>query len=154
MKVNFRQQKTILTARIHLASIYIQDTGTEKISLSHKPFTQRTNQLPRRLAHKLPYRFFCPNSPRPLISKFPIKSFVQTPQEFPVLCPTEAVSCTRIRNRIPNHVSVSAFYDTETRQGCGNTMPDLSDLIPCHSGQVENFYLLVHGHLQNFYVLS
>ena len=28
-------------------------------------------------------------------------------------------------------------------QGCGNAMPDLSDLVPFHSGQVENFYLLV-----------
>ena len=28
-------------------------------------------------------------------------------------------------------------------QGCGNTMPDLSDLVPFHSGQAENFYLLV-----------
>ena len=27
-------------------------------------------------------------------------------------------------------------------QGCGNTMPDLSDLVQFHSGQVENFYLL------------
>ena len=26
-------------------------------------------------------------------------------------------------------------------QGCGNTMPDLSDLVPFHSGQVENLYL-------------
>ena len=30
-----------------------------------------------------------------------------------------------------------------TLQGCGNTMPDLSDLVPFHSGQVENFYILV-----------
>ena len=30
-------------------------------------------------------------------------------------------------------------------QGCGNTMPNLSDLVPFHSGQVENFYLLVLG---------
>ena len=28
-------------------------------------------------------------------------------------------------------------------QGCGNTMPDLSDQVPFHSGQVEKFYLLV-----------
>ena len=28
-------------------------------------------------------------------------------------------------------------------QGCGNTMPDLSDLVPVHSGQVRNFNLLV-----------
>ena len=30
-------------------------------------------------------------------------------------------------------------------QDCGNTMPDLPDLVPIHSGQVENFYLLVLG---------
>ena len=29
------------------------------------------------------------------------------------------------------------------KQGGGNTMPDLSDLVQFHSGQVENFYLLV-----------
>ena len=28
-----------------------------------------------------------------------------------------------------------------TMQGCGNTMPDLSDLVPFYSGQVENFYV-------------
>ena len=28
-------------------------------------------------------------------------------------------------------------------------MPDLSDLVPFHSGQVENFYLLVLGQVQN-----
>ena len=27
-------------------------------------------------------------------------------------------------------------------QSCGNTMPNLSDLVPFHSEQVENFYLL------------
>ena len=32
--------------------------------------------------------------------------------------------------------------------GCGNTMQDLSDLVPFHSGQVENFYLLVLGQVQ------
>ena len=31
------------------------------------------------------------------------------------------------------------------RQGCGNNMPDLSDLVPFHSGQVENLFLLVLG---------
>ena len=30
-------------------------------------------------------------------------------------------------------------------QGCGNTMPNLSDLVPFHSGQVRNFCLLVHS---------
>ena len=33
-------------------------------------------------------------------------------------------------------------------QGCGNTMPDLSDLVPFHSGQVKNFNLLVLGQVQ------
>ena len=33
-------------------------------------------------------------------------------------------------------------------QGCGNTMHDLSDQVPFHSGQVENFYLLVVGQVQ------
>ena len=28
-------------------------------------------------------------------------------------------------------------------------MPDLSDLVPFHSGQVENFSLLVLGQVQN-----
>ena len=37
-------------------------------------------------------------------------------------------------------------------QGCGNTMPDLSDLVPFHSGQVENFYLLVLGQVQKYKV--
>ena len=34
-------------------------------------------------------------------------------------------------------------------QGCGNTMPDLSDVVRFHSGQVENFNLLVFGQVQN-----
>ena len=29
-------------------------------------------------------------------------------------------------------------------------MPDLSDLVPFHSGQVENFYLLVLGQVQMY----
>ena len=33
-------------------------------------------------------------------------------------------------------------------QGCGNTMPDLSDQVPFHSGQMEIFYLLVLGQVQ------
>ena len=37
-------------------------------------------------------------------------------------------------------------------QGCGNTMPDLSDLVQFHSGQVENFYLLVFGQVQMYKV--
>ena len=38
------------------------------------------------------------------------------------------------------------------KQGCGNTMPDLSNLVPLHSGQVENFYLLVLGQVQMYKV--
>ena len=30
-------------------------------------------------------------------------------------------------------------------------MPNLSDLVPLHSGQVVNFNLLVHGQVQNLY---
>ena len=36
------------------------------------------------------------------------------------------------------------------RQGCGNTMPDLSNLVPFHSGQVKNFNLLVLGQVQMY----
>ena len=37
-------------------------------------------------------------------------------------------------------------------QGCGKTMPDLSKLVPFHSGQVENFYFLVLGQVQMYQV--
>ena len=37
-------------------------------------------------------------------------------------------------------------------QGCGNTMPDLSDLVPFHKGQVENFYLLALRQVQMYLV--
>ena len=40
------------------------------------------------------------------------------------------------------------------RKGCGNTMPVLSDLVPFHSGQVENFNLLVLGKVQNLYKVN
>ena len=33
-------------------------------------------------------------------------------------------------------------------------MPDLSDLVPFHSGQVENFNLLVLGQVQNLYKIN
>ena len=39
-------------------------------------------------------------------------------------------------------------------QGCGNTMPYLSDLVPFHSGKVENFNLLVLGQEQNSYKVN
>ena len=35
------------------------------------------------------------------------------------------------------------------KQGCGNTMPCLSDLVPFYSGQVENLNLLVLGQVRN-----
>ena len=41
-------------------------------------------------------------------------------------------------------------HDLYQNQGCGNTMHDLSDLVPFHSGQVENFYLLVPGQVQMY----
>ena len=39
---------------------------------------------------------------------------------------------------------------TMLNQGCGNTMPDLSDMVPFHPGQVENFYLLVLEQVQMY----
>ena len=39
-------------------------------------------------------------------------------------------------------------------QVCGNTMPDLSDLVPFHSGPVENFNLHVLGQVQNLYKVN
>ena len=33
-------------------------------------------------------------------------------------------------------------------------MPDLSDLVPFHSGQVENYNLLVLGQVQNLYKVN
>ena len=45
-------------------------------------------------------------------------------------------------------------HDLKCTQGCGNTMPDLSDLVPFHSGQVENFNLLVLGQLQHLYKVN
>ena len=33
-------------------------------------------------------------------------------------------------------------------------MPDLSDLVPFHSGQVENFTLRVLGQVQNLYKVN
>ena len=42
------------------------------------------------------------------------------------------------------------FASKTVTQGCGNTMPDLSDLVSFHSGQVENFYLLVLGQVQMY----
>ena len=45
----------------------------------------------------------------------------------------------------------NAYRDICHMQGCGNTMPDLSDLVPFHSGQVDNFNQLVLGHVQNLY---
>ena len=33
-------------------------------------------------------------------------------------------------------------------------MPDLSDLVPFHSGQVEKFNLLVLGQVQNLYKIN
>ena len=45
---------------------------------------------------------------------------------------------------------ISADGTSRQLQGCGNTLPDLSDLVPFHSGQVENFYLLVLGQVQMY----
>ena len=41
--------------------------------------------------------------------------------------------------------------DIDHMQDCGNTMPAFPDPVPFHSGQVENFNLLVLGQVQNLY---
>ena len=53
----------------------------------------------------------------------------------------------RLRDSVPQKLLLVSF-DASHNQGCGNTMPDLSDQVPFHSGQVENFYLLVLGQVQ------
>ena len=40
-------------------------------------------------------------------------------------------------------------HGKDLMQECGNTMPDLSDLVPFHPGQVKNFYILVLGQTNN-----
>ena len=46
-------------------------------------------------------------------------------------------------------IQVVELIDKGKLQGCGNTMPYLSDLVPFDLGQVENFNLLVLGQVQN-----
>ena len=36
--------------------------------------------------------------------------------------------------------SEPSLLDNALSQGCGNTMPDLSDMVPFHPGQVEKGY--------------
>ena len=43
---------------------------------------------------------------------------------------------------------MAAQIEDLVSQGCGNTMPDSSDLVQFHSGQVKNFYLFVLGQVQ------
>ena len=47
-------------------------------------------------------------------------------------------------------VRAHLFLTMPPGQGCRNTMPNLSDLVPFQSGQVENFCLLVLGHVQMY----
>ena len=49
---------------------------------------------------------------------------------------------------ISNHHKMDIVW-ISVSQECGNTMPNLSDLVPFHSGQVEIFNLLVLGQVQN-----
>ena len=54
----------------------------------------------------------------------------------------------------PKIWSDSIMSNKHKHQGCGNTMPDLSELVPFHSGQVENFNLLVLAQVQNLYKVA
>ena len=51
----------------------------------------------------------------------------------------------------PGDLDQHCIFSLRYIQGCGNTMPDLSDLVPFHSGQVENLNFLVLGQMQNLY---
>ena len=41
------------------------------------------------------------------------------------------------------HTGLGIYSQSVLNQGCGNAIPDLSDLVPFHSGQVENFYFIL-----------
>ena len=74
------------------------------------------------------------------------------------------VQATTVQTSLDNAVDWAQIWDMNyhfqkckhlhigNHQGCGNTMPDLSDLVQFHSGQVENFYLLVLGQVQIYKV--
>ena len=49
---------------------------------------------------------------------------------------------------IKANVGPESIVTNNLSQGCENTMPDLSDLVPFHSRQVRNFHLV-----RNFYLL-
>ena len=58
---------------------------------------------------------------------------------------------TEIKTLIFFKKLIFTFFNPKiVKQGCGNTMPDLSDLVSFHSGQVENFDLLVLGQVTKF----
>ena len=62
------------------------------------------------------------------------------------ICPLP--SMIGFKKIIKEQLLIYIVYLTYDIQGCGNTMLDLSDLVPFHSGQVENLYLLVLGQVQ------
>ena len=64
------------------------------------------------------------------------------------LCSLTRAFATRIQKHKYMYSQPFSPRETCLKQGCGNTMPDLSDLVPFHSGQVENSYLLVLGQVQ------
>ena len=65
------------------------------------------------------------------------------------LCSLDDVRC---KQGVWQSLRQSSLFHFFVDQGCGNTMPDLSDLVLFHSGQVENFYLLVLGQVQMYKV--
>ena len=63
-------------------------------------------------------------------------------QSICLLLVSVAAADSRTKSEVVYHIQ-------SIKQGCGYTMPDLSDLVPFHSGQVENFNLLVLEQVQN-----
>ena len=67
---------------------------------------------------------------------------------FHILCMQAAKALVGLHNWPGS--SEPSLLDNALSQGCGNTMPDLSNMVPFHPGQVENFYLLVLGQEQMY----
>ena len=58
------------------------------------------------------------------------------------------IKATKVHQQMKKQINIVMSDGIGFWQGCGNTMPDFSDQVPFHSGQVENFYLLVLGQVE------
>ena len=97
------------------------------------------------------YKNWIPEQKNPTVK--PWRARQQTQHQAPTISSIDKSlnrNCHRVlgtTHRYANSLPLSEYV-----QGCGNTMPDLSDLVPFYSGQVENFYLLFLGQVQMYKV--